>query len=136
MTKPYSSFSANCLIAVRITESDTENVYDDPFDSKREKIKESKLLIDELDLPCDFLSSFEYDPFPSEDFSRVYAKPLTNNEDKLAISQASLIIKDFDPPLYELPFFKEVPRYSRNLKTRAKGFCPPVFIFSASLGNH
>nr|GEX27765.1 hypothetical protein [Tanacetum cinerariifolium] len=35
-------------------ESDVENVYDDPFDSKAEKIKESKLLIDELDLPCDF----------------------------------------------------------------------------------
>nr|GFC53757.1 hypothetical protein [Tanacetum cinerariifolium] len=31
-------------------ESDTENVYDDPFDSNGEKIKESKLLIDELDL--------------------------------------------------------------------------------------
>nr|GEX12469.1 retrovirus-related Pol polyprotein from transposon TNT 1-94 [Tanacetum cinerariifolium] len=36
-------------------ESDAKNVYDDPFDSKGEKIKESKLLIDELDLPCDFL---------------------------------------------------------------------------------
>nr|GEV34625.1 hypothetical protein [Tanacetum cinerariifolium] len=36
-------------------ESDAENVYDDPFNSKGEKIKESKLLIDELDLPCDFL---------------------------------------------------------------------------------
>nr|GEW43992.1 hypothetical protein [Tanacetum cinerariifolium] len=36
-------------------ESNTENVYDDPFDPKGEKIKESKLLIDELDLPCDFL---------------------------------------------------------------------------------
>nr|GEZ99505.1 hypothetical protein [Tanacetum cinerariifolium] len=32
-------------------ESDAENVYDDPFDSKGEKIKESKLLIDKLDLP-------------------------------------------------------------------------------------
>nr|GEX92725.1 putative RNA-directed DNA polymerase [Tanacetum cinerariifolium] len=31
-------------------ESDTKNVYDDPFDSRGEKIKESKLLIDELDL--------------------------------------------------------------------------------------
>nr|GEV58501.1 hypothetical protein [Tanacetum cinerariifolium] len=31
-------------------ESDTEYVYDDPFDSKGEKIKESKLLIDKLDL--------------------------------------------------------------------------------------
>nr|GEW59445.1 reverse transcriptase domain-containing protein [Tanacetum cinerariifolium] len=45
-------------------ESDTENVYDDPFDSKGEKIKESKLLIDELDLPCDFLPS-KYDSFIS-----------------------------------------------------------------------
>nr|GFB10635.1 hypothetical protein [Tanacetum cinerariifolium] len=36
-------------------ESDAEIFYDDPFDSKGEKIKEFKLLIDELDLPCDFL---------------------------------------------------------------------------------
>nr|GEY54949.1 hypothetical protein [Tanacetum cinerariifolium] len=36
-------------------ESDADNFYDDPFDSKGEKIKESKLLIDELDIPCDFL---------------------------------------------------------------------------------
>nr|GEV33302.1 hypothetical protein [Tanacetum cinerariifolium] len=43
-------------------ESDTENVYDDPFDTKGEKIIESKLLIDELDLPCDFLPS-EYHSF-------------------------------------------------------------------------
>nr|GEW26642.1 reverse transcriptase domain-containing protein [Tanacetum cinerariifolium] len=42
-------------------ESDFGNVYDDPFDSKGEKIKESKLLIDELDLPCDFLPPSEYD---------------------------------------------------------------------------
>nr|GFC97753.1 hypothetical protein [Tanacetum cinerariifolium] len=48
--------------------SDTENVYDDPFDSKREKIKESKLLIDELDLLSDFLPPSEYDLFFSEDF--------------------------------------------------------------------
>nr|GFC88768.1 hypothetical protein [Tanacetum cinerariifolium] len=101
--------------------------------SKGEKIKESKLLIDELDLPCDFLPSSEYDSFPSEDFSRVDALLSTNNEDKvfnpgiliqenpfeiitrvvqdkeLAISNASLIHEDFYPPLYELPFFKEVP---------------------------
>nr|GEX88040.1 reverse transcriptase domain-containing protein [Tanacetum cinerariifolium] len=36
-------------------EPDVDNVYDDPFDSKGEKIKESKLLIDELDLLCNFL---------------------------------------------------------------------------------
>nr|GEX38163.1 putative reverse transcriptase domain-containing protein [Tanacetum cinerariifolium] len=66
-------------------DSDAENVYDDPFDSKGEKIKESKLLIDELDLPCDFL------------------------------------------PPFDIP---------RNLKTHTEGFCPQVFISSASLGNH
>nr|GFA22412.1 reverse transcriptase domain-containing protein [Tanacetum cinerariifolium] len=38
-------------------EFDTEYVYNDPLDSKGEKIKESKLLIDELDLPSDFLPS-------------------------------------------------------------------------------
>nr|GEV40615.1 hypothetical protein [Tanacetum cinerariifolium] len=80
-------------------ESDTENFYDDPFDSKGEKIKESKLLMDELDLHCDFLPSSEYDSFTFEDFSRVNAKPSINNEDK-----------DFDPPLYEPLLFKEVPR--------------------------
>nr|GEZ15882.1 reverse transcriptase domain-containing protein [Tanacetum cinerariifolium] len=64
-------------------ESDAENVYDDPFDSNREKIKESKLLIDELDLPCDFLPPFEYDSFISHDFSRVDALSSTNNEDKV-----------------------------------------------------
>nr|GEW11210.1 hypothetical protein [Tanacetum cinerariifolium] len=37
--------------------SDTENVYDDPFDSKGEKIKESKLLMDKLELPYDLLPS-------------------------------------------------------------------------------
>nr|GFB33859.1 hypothetical protein [Tanacetum cinerariifolium] len=40
-----------------IVKSDIEYVYDDPFDSKGEKIKVSKLLIDKLDLPCDFLLS-------------------------------------------------------------------------------
>nr|GEW83221.1 hypothetical protein [Tanacetum cinerariifolium] len=64
-------------------ESDAENIYNDPFDSKGEKIKESKLLIDELDLPCDFYPPFEYDSFFSQDFSRVDALPSTNNEDKL-----------------------------------------------------
>nr|GEV81666.1 hypothetical protein [Tanacetum cinerariifolium] len=132
-------------------ESDNDDVYDDSFDSKEEKIKESKLLIDELDLPrsSDFLSSPEYDSFLFEDFSEVGALPSTVNEKKvfnlgilihenlsevtvqatpvknvkkISISHASLILEDFDPPLYELPFQKEVPRISQILKTRARGF--------------
>nr|GEY67867.1 reverse transcriptase domain-containing protein [Tanacetum cinerariifolium] len=55
---------------------------------------------------------------------------------KLATSNASLVLEDFDPPLYELSFFKEVPSVPRNLKTHTEGFCPQVFISSASLGNH
>nr|GEY29059.1 reverse transcriptase domain-containing protein [Tanacetum cinerariifolium] len=135
-------------------EFDTENVYDDPFDSKEEKIKESKLLMDELDLPCDFLLSSEYNSFPSEDFSRVDDLPSTNNEDKvfnlgtiiqenhfeiithvvqdnkLATSNASLVLEDFDPHLYELHFFKEVPRSKMLLlfssKNEEKVFKPGI----------
>nr|GEX77353.1 hypothetical protein [Tanacetum cinerariifolium] len=44
----------------------------------------------------------------SLDFSEVDALPLTDNEDKISISNASLILEDFNPPLYELPFHKEV----------------------------
>nr|GEW98763.1 reverse transcriptase domain-containing protein [Tanacetum cinerariifolium] len=157
------------------------NVYDDPFDSKEEKIKESKFLIDELDLPCDLLPPSEYDSFISQDFSRVDGLPSTNNEDKvfnpgiliqekpikiitrvfqdkkLAISNASLVLEDFDPPFYEPLFFKEVPKSKMlllfsskneekfsnqgytllksipgNVKTLAKGFCTQLFISSAS----
>nr|GEY35828.1 hypothetical protein [Tanacetum cinerariifolium] len=68
-------------------ESDFVNVYDDPFDSKGEKIKEFTLLIDELDLPCDFLPPSEYDSFISQDFSKVNALPSTNTEDKVKEKQ-------------------------------------------------
>nr|GEV49555.1 reverse transcriptase domain-containing protein [Tanacetum cinerariifolium] len=85
----------------------------------------------------DFLPALEYDSFLFEDFSEVDALPSTNNEDKvfnlgiliqenlsevtvqvtpdknvkkISISNASLILKDFDPLLsdHELPFHKEV----------------------------
>nr|GEW44693.1 hypothetical protein [Tanacetum cinerariifolium] len=97
----------------------------------------SKLLIDELDPPrsSDFLPSPEHDSFLYEDFFEVDALPSTDNEDKvfnpgilinenqsevtiqgtpdknvkkISISNASLILEDFNPPLYELPFHKEV----------------------------
>nr|GEW80079.1 hypothetical protein [Tanacetum cinerariifolium] len=108
-------------------ESDTKNVYDDPFDSKGEKFKESKLLIDELDLPYDFPSSDLEKPF--EIITRVV------QDKKLATSNASLMLEDFDPPFYEPLFLKEVPSIPRNVKTNT-GFCPPIFISTASLGNH
>ncbi|GJR00445.1 hypothetical protein Tco_0523429 [Tanacetum coccineum] len=119
-------------------ETVNDNTYDDPFDSKEEKIKESKLLIDELDLPgsSDFLPFPECDSVFYEDFSEVDALSSTNNEDKVfnpgilihenlfevtncatmeknvkKTTNASLILEDLDPPLslYELPFHKEVP---------------------------
>nr|GFC67774.1 hypothetical protein [Tanacetum cinerariifolium] len=66
-------------------ESDNDDAYDDPFDSKEDKIKESKLLIDDLDPPrsSDFLPSSECDSVLYKDFFKVDAMPLTNNEDKV-----------------------------------------------------
>ncbi|GJW95298.1 hypothetical protein Tco_0174970 [Tanacetum coccineum] len=122
------------LFDLEIVNDDT---YDDPFYSKEEKIKDSKILIDELDPPrsSDFLPSPKCDLVFFEDFSEVDALSSTNNEDKLFnpgilihkshfevtncatpdknvkkifISNASLILEDFNPPLYELPFQKEV----------------------------
>nr|GFA14729.1 reverse transcriptase domain-containing protein [Tanacetum cinerariifolium] len=62
-------------------EYDNDDAYNDPFDSKKDKIKESKLLIDELDpsRSSDFLPSPEYDSFLFEDFSKVDAclQPIT-----------------------------------------------------------
>nr|GEY71892.1 reverse transcriptase domain-containing protein [Tanacetum cinerariifolium] len=82
-------------------ESVNDDVYDDLFYSKEDKIKESKLLIDELDplRSSDFLPSHEYASFLFENFSK-----------KISISNASLILEDFNPPLsdHELHFHKEV----------------------------
>ncbi|GJW74537.1 hypothetical protein Tco_0133907, partial [Tanacetum coccineum] len=96
-------------------ETVNDNAYEDPFDSKEEKIKDSKILIDELDLPgsSDFLPSPECGSVFYEDFSKVDALSSTNNEDKNVkkTTYASLILEDSYPPLslYELPFHKEVP---------------------------
>ncbi|GJW48250.1 reverse transcriptase domain-containing protein [Tanacetum coccineum] len=134
-----------------------DDVYDDPFDSKEDKIKESKLLIDELDPPrsSDFLPSPECDLVFYEDFSEVDALSSTNNEDKVfnpgilihenlyevtnlatmeknvkKTTNASLILEDFNPPLYELPFHKEVPGsetlLSFSSKNEEKVFNPGI----------
>ncbi|GJT42525.1 hypothetical protein Tco_0951240 [Tanacetum coccineum] len=118
-----------------LVELESDN--DDPFDSKEDKIKESKLLIDELDPPgsSNFLPLPESDLVFYEDFSEVDTLSSTDNEDKVfnpgilihenlfeitirvtncaknvkKTSNASLILEDFNPPLYELHFHKEVP---------------------------
>ncbi|GJY88987.1 hypothetical protein Tco_0503615 [Tanacetum coccineum] len=163
-------------------ETVNDNTYDNPFDSKDEKIKDSKILIDELDSPRSsiFLPSPECDSVFYEDFSEVDTLSSTDNEDKVfnlgilihenlyevtncatmekncdsvfyedfsevdtlsstdnedkvfnlgilihenlyevtncatmeknvkKATNASLILEDFNPPLYELPFHKEV----------------------------
>ncbi|GJR89525.1 hypothetical protein Tco_0213536 [Tanacetum coccineum] len=103
--------------------------YDDPFNSKENKIKVSKLLVDELDSTgsSSFLPHFlECDSVLYEDFSEVDTLTSTDNEDKVfnpgilvhenlyevtnqvtpdknvkkkSSSNASLILEDFNPPL-------------------------------------
>ncbi|GJU04892.1 hypothetical protein Tco_1121322 [Tanacetum coccineum] len=130
-------------------ETVNDDTYDDPFDFKEEKIKESKLLIDELDLPesNNVLPFLECDSVFYEDFSEVDALPSTDNEDKVfnpgilihenlfevtnfatpdknvkKATNASLILEDFNPPLslYELPFHKEVPGLGALLSFSSK----------------
>nr|GEZ56833.1 reverse transcriptase domain-containing protein [Tanacetum cinerariifolium] len=136
-------------------ESDADNFDDDSFDSKGEKIKEAELLIDQLDLPCDILPYSEYDSFASQDFSRDDDLPSPDNEDKvfnpeiliheksvtiitrvaqekkLAISYASLVFEDFDPPFYKLLVFKDVPNSMRLLlfssENEEKVFKPGIY---------
>nr|GEW97114.1 hypothetical protein [Tanacetum cinerariifolium] len=76
-------------------ESDADNFYDDPFDSKGDKIKESELLIDELDLPCDILPYSEYDYFASQDFSRDDDLPSPTTRTRLSCFQSQ---PDFHKP--------------------------------------
>ncbi|GKA00747.1 hypothetical protein Tco_0673412 [Tanacetum coccineum] len=124
-----------------------DDTYDDPFYSKEEKIKDSKILIDELDHPksSDFLPFPECDSVFYEDFSEVDALSSTNNEDKVfnpgilihenhfkvtnhvtpdknvkKTTNTSLILEDYNPPLYELAFHKEVPGIETLLSFSSK----------------
>ncbi|GJU44352.1 hypothetical protein Tco_1201618 [Tanacetum coccineum] len=128
-------------------ESGNDNVYDDPFDFKEEKIKDSKILINELDpsRSRDFLPFPKCDSVFYEDFSKVDDLSSTNNEDKVfnpgilihenlfevtnfatpdknvkTATNASLILEGFNPPLYELSFHKEVLRLGALLSFSSK----------------
>nr|GEV17525.1 reverse transcriptase domain-containing protein [Tanacetum cinerariifolium] len=122
-----------------------------------EKIKESELLIDELDLPYDILPYSEYDSFASQDFSRDDDLPSPDNEDKvfnpgiliheksvtiitrvaqekkLAISYDFLVFEDFKPPFYELLVFKDVPNSMKLLPFSSENeeniFKPGIYTF-------
>ncbi|GJZ28915.1 reverse transcriptase domain-containing protein [Tanacetum coccineum] len=121
---------------------------------EEDKIKESKLLIDELDPPrsSDFLPSPECDSVFYKDFSEVDTLTSTDNEDKVfnpgilihenlfevtirvtncaknvkKTTNASLILEDFNPPLYELPFHKEVPGSETLSENEEKVFNPGI----------
>ncbi|GKD28165.1 hypothetical protein Tco_1234379 [Tanacetum coccineum] len=140
-------------------ESNNNDFYDDPFDSKEDKIKESQLLIDEFNPPrlSDFLPSPECDSVLYEDFSEVDALPSTNNKDKvfnpgilihenlfevtirvtpdknekkISISNASLILEDFNPPIYNFLSTKKflgLKLYSRFHPKMRKKFSTPGF---------
>nr|GEW75420.1 reverse transcriptase domain-containing protein [Tanacetum cinerariifolium] len=117
-----------------VDEDNLADLNDNLADSMPEMFTDEHVL--DYSSPADFLPFPEYDSFLLENFSEVDALPSTNNEDKvfnlgilirenllkvithvtsdknakkLAISHDFLIPEDFDPPLYELPFFKEVP---------------------------
>ncbi|GKB90361.1 hypothetical protein Tco_0962633 [Tanacetum coccineum] len=104
-------------------------------------------MIDELDLPesNNFLPFLECDSVFYEDFSEIEALSSTNNKDKVfnpgilihenliegtnfatpdknvkKATNASLILEDFNPPLYELPFHKEVPGLGALLSFSSK----------------
>ncbi|GJX51725.1 hypothetical protein Tco_0278570 [Tanacetum coccineum] len=88
-----------------------------PFDSKEEKIKDSKILIDELDLSgskVDALSSTEnedkvFNPgiLIHENLFEV-TNCATPDKNVKKLTKTSLILEDFKPPVYELPFHKQV----------------------------
>nr|GEW79669.1 reverse transcriptase domain-containing protein [Tanacetum cinerariifolium] len=89
-------------------ESDNDDVYDDPFNSKEDKIKESKLLIDELNpfRSSDFLPSPECDSVLYKDFFEVDALPSTitrtKDESPFTCDSTPNIVDDssnvFNPP--------------------------------------
>nr|GEV36286.1 reverse transcriptase domain-containing protein [Tanacetum cinerariifolium] len=130
--------------------------YSFPLRFDGERIKESELLIDELDLPCDIHPYSEYDSFASQDFSRdddlpspdedkvfnpgilIQEKSVTiitrvAQEKKLAISYASLVFEDFDPLFYEPIVFKDVLNSMRLLLFSSKNeenvFKPGMYTF-------
>nr|GEZ44790.1 reverse transcriptase domain-containing protein [Tanacetum cinerariifolium] len=114
-------------------ESDVENVYDDPFDSKGEKIKEVDALPSTNNKDKVFNLGILIHEKPVKIITRVI------QDKNLAISNASLVLKDFDPPFYEPLFFKEVPKSKMLLpfssKNKEKVFKPGIYTSEKIIGN-
>nr|GEW22038.1 retrovirus-related Pol polyprotein from transposon TNT 1-94 [Tanacetum cinerariifolium] len=88
-------------------ESDADNFYDDPFDSKGRK---SKNFSRDDDLPSPDNEDNVFNPGILIQEKSVTIITRVAQEKKLAISKASLVFEDFDPPFYEPIVFKDVPK--------------------------
>nr|GEV63228.1 putative ribonuclease H-like domain-containing protein [Tanacetum cinerariifolium] len=106
-------------------ESDAANFSDDPFDSKGEKIKEDN------DLPSPNNEDKVFNPEILIQEKSVTIITRVAQENKLAISKASLVFEDFDPPFYEPIVFKDVPNSMKLLpfssKNEEKVFKPGIY---------
>nr|GEZ40146.1 hypothetical protein [Tanacetum cinerariifolium] len=106
-------------------ESDADNFDDDSFDSKGEKIKED----DDLPSPDNEDKVFNSGILIQEKSVSIITR--VAQEKKLAISFASLVFEDFDPPFYELLVFKAVPNSMRLLlfssENEEKVFKPGIY---------
>nr|GEW23995.1 hypothetical protein [Tanacetum cinerariifolium] len=85
-------------------ESDGGNIYDNLVDSKGEKIKE----VDALPSTNNENKIFNPGILIQEKHVKIITRVVQDK--KLAISNASLVLEDFDPPFYEPLFFKEVSK--------------------------
>nr|GEX86207.1 hypothetical protein [Tanacetum cinerariifolium] len=114
-------------------ESDADNFYDDPFDSKGEKIKEAELLINDDDLPSPDTEDKVFNPGILIHEKLVTIITCVAQEKKLAISYAFLVFEDFDPPFYEPLVFKDVPNSMKLLpfssENEEKVFKPRIYAF-------
>nr|GEX02998.1 hypothetical protein [Tanacetum cinerariifolium] len=106
---------------------DADNFDDDFFDSKGEKIKEDD------DLPSPYNEDKVFNPGILIHEKSVKIITRVAQEKKLAVSYASLMFEDFDPPFHELLVFKEVPNSMRLLpfssKNEEKVFKPGIYTF-------
>nr|GEU85942.1 integrase, catalytic region, zinc finger, CCHC-type, peptidase aspartic, catalytic [Tanacetum cinerariifolium] len=106
-------------------EFNVENVYDDPFDSKGETIKE----VDVLPSTNNEDNVFNPGILIQEEHVEIITRVVQDK--KLAISNASLLFEDFNPSFYEPLFFKEDP-YAKMLlsfssENEEKAFKPGIY---------